>query len=1129
MAAMEKEEETMGETSTEEPKSDETESSKEEKLKAVLQMEDAQPSPLPPKKKASKGATTMTSPKEMPKEEEGEQGEGEEDELTKLQLALDQLISSTHSTSVMEGGGGRIGGVERERRKEEDPAHPRRRLIRVPCRLQSASTSTVPSSSSILGPHSNRTLPFTVRGGASNASLILVDIVRDEQLSGVMLPGEIVLTIEGVPVSGMTVSEVSKLVERTIDCREMMAVEVCAAGSLPDDLCEILSDKRFADLQTVIRDNVYTKTVPFTTRPARMGEIDGEHYRFVDMATFEGLLSQGKLLEHGSYEGHLYGTPRPLEEDVSDMVQGGTRLGPLPPNWEVAYADNGEKYFIDHNTGTTQWNDPRELPSGWEQVDDPVYGTFYVDHLNKLTTYDRPLANAAPVKNVGHGPTGGYIESHKKPMFTRNVDELRGDLIPCRIVKGPKGLGFTLIGNDASSKGDEFIQVKSILPHGAAAADGVLQPGDVLVSVNDHDLLGASQTEACHTFVNCPVGDPVDIVVCRGYALHLDPTNRIITENVYSTVSNGGGPTQRAGGEMVKIDIHKGSDGFGFTIAESVNGQRVKNILYPAQCPNLSEGDVIVELDGRDVRSVGHRQLVEMLRECPLGYRGKLLVRRASPKQSRSRTPTAAFRYGEARATPAPSLAPRSKTPAPNSRNNSEGLYGTVNGGVNGGGMYQRQSSTLNRRRPNGDLPPSAAAAAAAGGSTRMRPSSTTLGFATTPTYMPISAFQRTDLITVNLIRKPQGFGFRLLGGMETDTALTVGQIVPGGAAADDGRLHEGDEIVEIDGRRVEHCSHAEAVSLLEQAAHVKHVKLVVRRRQEEAMNGRKMSGADQASPSAYLSRSLNLGGGSGSLTRPAVLGINERDVILHRGEGEGFGFIIMSSANRDGAYIGQIIAGSPAAHCPQLQVGDRVVAVNGTEIADLSHGDIVALIKASGTSVRLTIADPAEPQSAYMQHGAAAAAATPMSHSDYAVYTNNNGGHKTPNGYASSNGGSIGFVAHSAYNGGGGATPVAHGGGGGYDTMDGGRSSVVTVELSRGTKGFGFSIRGGTEFDNMPLFVLRIAEDGPAAREGRLRVGDQLLTINGRDTKGLTHEDAIVLIKMYPTVRLTVRRVAIP
>lgn len=59
---------------------------------------------------------------------------------------------------------------------------------------------------------------------------------------------------------------------------------------------------------------------------------------------------------------------------------------------------------------------------------------------------------------------------------------------------------------------------------------------------------------------------------------------------------------------------------------------------------------------------------------------------------------------------------------------------------------------------------------------------------------------------------------------------LTVGQVVPGGAAAEDGRMQEGDEIVEIDGRNVEGVSHAEAVSLLEHAAHNKHVKLVVRR-----------------------------------------------------------------------------------------------------------------------------------------------------------------------------------------------------------------------------------------------------------------------------------------------------------
>lgn len=44
------------------------------------------------------------------------------------------------------------------------------------------------------------------------------------------------------------------------------------------------------------------------------------------------------------------------------------------------------------------------------------------------------------------------------------------------------------------------------------------------------------------------------------------------------------------------------------------------------------------------------------------------------------------------------------------------------------------------------------------------------------------------------------------------------------------------------------------------------------------------------------------------------------------------------------------------------------------------------------------------------------------------------------------------------------------------------------TVELEKSVKGFGFSIRGGREY-KMDLFVLRLAEDGPAVRNGRMRV----------------------------------------
>lgn len=68
-------------------------------------------------------------------------------------------------------------------------------------------------------------------------------------------------------------------------------------------------------------------------------------------------------------------------------------------------------------------------------------------------------------------------------------------------------------------------------------------------------------------------------------------------------------------------------------------------------------------------------------------------------------------------------------------------------------------------------------------------------------------------------------------------------------------------------------------------------------------------------------------------------------------------------------------------------------------------------------------------------------------------------------------------------------------------------------MELERGAKGFGFSLRGGREY-NMDLYVLRLAEDGPAERCGKMRVGDEILEINGETTKNMKHSRAIELIK---------------
>lgn len=52
----------------------------------------------------------------------------------------------------------------------------------------------------------------------------------------------------------------------------------------------------------------------------------------------------------------------------------------------------------------------------------------------------------------------------------------------------------------------------------------------------------------------------------------------------------------------------------------------------------------------------------------------------------------------------------------------------------------------------------------------------------------------------------------------------------------------------------------------------------------------------------------------------------------------------------------GRIIDGSPADRCGQLQIGDRLVVVNGQSIVGMHHSDIVDMIKQSGTRVNLKI-----------------------------------------------------------------------------------------------------------------------------------------------------------------------------
>ena len=214
--------------------------------------------------------------------------------------------------------------------------------------------------------------------------------------------------------------------------------------------------------------------------------------------------------------------------------------------------------------------------------------------------------------------------------------------------------------------------------------------GDVLVRVNDQLVLGYTHQDVVSLFQDILPGDHVDLEVCRGYPLPFDPDDpntEIITtiavglphndthgsnsptlqpsrdinmdrhntstksikslpdlakstnmhqladylQNVpHDAVSNTpdiiGLPQTNA--EIIAIDIVRGEMGFGFTIADSAYGQKVKQILDRPRCKNLQEGDLLQEISGVHVKDMSHSQIVQVLKDCPKGEPTTIVVQR---------------------------------------------------------------------------------------------------------------------------------------------------------------------------------------------------------------------------------------------------------------------------------------------------------------------------------------------------------------------------------------------------------------------------------------------------------------------------------------------------------------------
>ncbi|KAM8742040.1 disks large homolog 2 isoform 19-T21 [Acanthopagrus schlegelii] len=336
----------------------------------------------------------------------------------------------------------------------------------------------------------------------------------------------------------------------------------------------------------------------------------------------------------------------------------------------------------------------------------------------------------------------------------------------------------------------------------------------------------------------------------------------------------------------------------------------------------------------------------------------------------------------------------------------------------------------------------------------------------------------------ITLERGNSGLGFSIAGGTDNphigdDPGIFITKIIPGGAAAEDGRLRVNDCILRVNDSDVSEVSHSKAVEALKVAGSI--VRLYVRRR------------------------------------RPMLETIIE--IKLIKGP-KGLGFSIAGGVGNqhipgdNSIYVTKIIDGGAAQKDSRLNVGDRLLMVNNYSLEEVSHEEAVAILKNTSDVVYLKVgkptnvylSDPYGPPdithsfSPAMENHISSpinsgtleykSGLPPISPTSYSPLHKHLLGEEDINRNPS----------------------LDDGEGHRFDSQHFQLREPRKVVLHKGSTGLGFNIVGGE--DGEGIFVSFILAGGPADLSGELRRGDQILSVNGIDLRGATHEQAAAALK---------------
>ncbi|XP_071587857.1 multiple PDZ domain protein isoform X4 [Heliangelus exortis] len=646
------------------------------------------------------------------------------------------------------------------------------------------------------------------------------------------------------------------------------------------------------------------------------------------------------------------------------------------------------------------------------------------------TSLPRPSAfsgMSCDIAQASSSRVAGDVEKEDEFRYSwkkivQRYGNLPGELHMIELEKGRTGLGLSLAGNKDRSRMSVFIV--GIDPNGAAGKDGRLQIADELLEINGQVLYGRTHQNASSIIKCAP--SKVKIIFIRNKdavnQMAVCPTKTAEASQCTSgTLHHQEADTNAANFSACSdfssckniqyVELPKDQGGFGIAISEedTVNGVVIKSLTdhgAAAKDGRIKVGDQILAVDDEIVVGYPVEKFISLLKTSKSMVR--LTVNSAETDSPPGAPVLSSTAPVDRRNIQPPATAPSSSSPEPEA--------------------VKRYSVVSDTSR-----------------------SSTPATLASDPATCPIIPGCET---TIDISKGRTGLGLSIVGGADTLLgAIIIHEVYEEGAASKDGRLWAGDQILEVNGIDLRNATHDEAIHVLRQTP--QKVRLTVYR--------------DEAQ---YKEEDMY-----------DVLSIE-----LQKKPGKGLGLSIVGKRNDTGVFVSDIVKGGIADTDGRLMQGDQILTVNGEDVRNANQEAVAALLKCSLGTVRLEVgrikAGPFHSERRTSQSSQVSEGSSSLSSFSFTV-----SGASAPDVFES------GLKKNT--------TSEIQG--------------LRTVEIKKGpADSLGVSIAGGvgSPLGDVPIFIAMMNPNGVAAQTQKLRVGDRIVSICGTPTEGMTHSQAVSLLK---------------